>query len=137
MPQDAPKRELSPIQKLNIENLNFLKQEITGKKITLKSNLYQDRKVREYMVKEVREERIVSASRSISGIRLYNPDVDKDLQPFLKFPTEKISKTKEANQVKLTLAYRHEINIERSFRHLHKQTRPDLEIYIYYESKED
>jgi hypothetical protein len=88
--------------------------------------------MREYLVKEVTEATISTPRRIIHGVRLVNDDFDESEQPFLKYPTEKIQKEREGGKNKLTLIYSYDVNIDRDFRHLHKATRPDLEIYIYY-----
>lgn len=124
--------ELSEFQRLREENFKLLKEELTGKAVTIKSSLYFDRKVREYKVVDVRDGHILSGNRSVRGFRLVNDDFKEEDQPFFKYPTSKIIKERIGDKWQLILLYEHDVNIDRSFRHLHKRTRPDLVIYICY-----
>jgi len=118
--------------KLRKDNLEILKNELTNKQISIKSNIYWERKERTYLVKEVKEEYIKSGGRLIPGFRLVNEDVPLEEQPLLKYPTALIKKEKVGTQRRIVLVYASEINFERDFRRLHRETKPDLEIYIYY-----
>lgn len=124
--------ELEHLIKLRRDNLEILQDELTDKKVLIKSNVYFDRKERTYLVREVKEESIKSRGRLIPGFRLVNEDVPIDEQPILKYPTSLIEKVKEGNKNKLVLIYTSELNIDRDFRQLHRETKSDLEIYIYY-----
>ncbi|MEW6608822.1 MAG: hypothetical protein AB1414_15490 [bacterium] len=125
-------REIDPWAKLRKDNLQILQQELTDKKVLIKSNVYFDRKERTYLVKEVKEEYIKSKGRLIPGFRLVNEDVNLEEQPVLKYPTSLIDKMGTGKNKRLVLSYTSEINFDRDFRQLHRDTRPDLEIYIYY-----
>jgi hypothetical protein len=124
--------EIERLIRLRKDNLQILKEELTDKEILIKSNIYFKRKERTYLVKEVKEEYIKSRGRLIPGFRLVNEDVPVDEQPLLKYPTSLIEKEKVGNKRRLVLIYASEINFDRDFRQLHRKTRPDLEIYIYY-----
>jgi hypothetical protein len=120
------------MKRIREENLKLLKEELPGKVVVIKSNLYYDRKVREYKVMDVEDEYMMSGTRPIHGFRLVNDDFRKEDQPFLKYPTSRIIKEWEGDRWRLSLSYAHDVDIARDFRHLHKRTRPDLIIYIYY-----
>ncbi|MEW5766584.1 MAG: hypothetical protein AB1797_03015 [bacterium] len=130
-PSDSAK-ELSPAQKWREENLKLLQEELTDREVIMKSNVYFDRNVRKYKVSKVVETTVEAGPRILFGVRLVNPKANLEEQPFLRYPPSKIIKKKEGDKHKLTLTYPAEIDIERGFRHLHKKTRPDMEIYIYY-----
>jgi hypothetical protein len=114
------------------KNLEILQKEITGKEIIIKTNTHFNRKERRYLVQEIRDEFVKTGGRVIRGVRLVNNNYPKEEQPLIKYPTELITYTKEGDKNKLTLCYTSDVNIERDFRRLHRSTRPDLEIYIYY-----
>lgn len=133
MDSQADSSELSEFQRLREENLKLLKEELTGKVVTIKSNLYFDRKAREYRVVEVEDDYVLSGTRSVRGFRLINDDFRREDQPFLKYPPTPITKERIGDEWRLVFAYSHDVNIGRDFRHLHKRTRPDLVIYIYYQ----
>lgn len=124
--------ETERLVKLRKDNLQILQEELTNKEILINSNIYFERKERTYLVKEVKEEYIKSRGRLIPGFRLVNEDVPIEEQPLLKYPTSLIEKEKVGNKRRLVLIYAIEINFDRDFRRLHRQTRDDLEIYIYY-----
>ena len=124
--------EKDPRELLRAENISTLKT-LIGKTVLIKSNVYQTKHTREYFVEDVSEEYIKLNDRMMRGIRLSNSTVDKDKQPFLKYPTEPITTVAEGNMMVLSLIYSRETNIEKEFRYLHKKTKPDLEIYIAYQ----
>jgi len=124
--------EKDPRELLRAENISALKT-LIGKTVLIKSNIYQTKHMREYFVEDVSEEYIKLNDRMMRGIRLSNSKVDKDKQPFLKYPTEPITVVLEGKMMVLSLIYSRETNIEKEFKHLHKKTKPDLEIYISYE----
>lgn len=130
--QSDSAKELSPAQKWREANLQLLKEELTDKEVVIKSNVYFNRNVRKYKVSKVVETSVEAGSRILYGMRLVNPNVRPEEQPFLRYPPSKIIKKKEGDKHKLTLTYPAEIDIDREFRHLHKKTRPDMEIYICY-----
>jgi hypothetical protein len=132
MEQTRQSEGISDAQRLREANLKVLQRELTGKKIVIKSNRYFERHQREYKVMEVEETSMLTGDRSVLGVKLVNPDFPTEEQPFLKYPTQPIIKTREGGRNKLKLIYSYELSISRDFRHLHKSTRPDLEIYIYY-----
>lgn len=134
-------KPLSPREKERVEfarqlrenNLRILQSEITGKEVVLKSNVHFERKERAYLVNEVKDDYIKNnKGQLIRGIRLVNSDTSTEEQPFLRYPTALIEKTKSDNKHRLILVYASEVQIERDFRSLHRDTKPDLEIYIYY-----
>ena len=129
----APRSEaLEHLIKLRKDNLQILQNELVDKKVLIKSNVYFDRKERTYLVREVKEESIKSSGRLIPGFRLVNDDLPLEEQPIFKYPTSLIEKIKEGNKNKLILIYTSELNIDRDFRQLHRETKSDLEIYVYY-----
>ncbi len=131
--RSAPRSpELEHLIKLRKDNLQILQNELVNKKVLIKSNVYFDRKERAYLIREVKEESIKSMGRLIPGFRLVNDDLPLEEQPVFKYPTSLISKIKEGNRNKLILIYTTELNIDRDFRQLHRETKSDLEIYIYY-----
>lgn len=121
------------LQILREDNLRLIKEELSGKRVVLKSNLHE-RQERVYLVDEVKDDYVSSeGSRLLRGFRLVNQKTSKEEQPFFKYPTELISKTREGNLQKLTLVYAAEMKInEQGFRRLHRDSKPDLEVYIYY-----
>lgn len=124
--------KIDPLVKLRKDNLQILQEELTNKEILIKSNVYFERKERTFLVKEVKEEFIKSSGRLIPGFRLVNEDVPLEEQPLLKYPTSLIEKEEVGGKRRLVLIYASEINFDRDFRQLHRTTRADLEIYIYY-----
>ncbi|MFH1562759.1 MAG: hypothetical protein ABIF11_04985 [Nitrospirota bacterium] len=131
--RSAPRsEELEHLIKLRKDNLRILQDELTDKNVLIKSNVYFDRKERTYLVKEVKEESIKTRGKLIPGIRLVNEEVILEEQPLLKYPTSLIEKVKEGEKNKLVLIYTSELNIDRDFRQLHRETKSDLEIYVYY-----
>lgn len=132
MDSQREESQLDEFQRLREENLRLLKKELTGKSVTIKSNLYFDRKVREYRVVEVEDDNLLSETRPVRGFRLVNDDFRKEDQPFLKYPASVITKERVGGEWRLRIDYTSDVNIGRDFRHLHKPTRPDLVIYIYY-----
>ena len=131
--RSAPRsEELEHLIKLRKDNLRILQDELTDKKVLIKSNVYFDRKERTYLVGEVKEESIKSMGRLIPGFRLVNEDLPLEEQPIFKYPTSLIEKIKEGNKNKLILIYTSELDIDRDFRKLYRETKSDLEIYVYY-----
>lgn len=130
--QSDSAKKLNLAQEWGEKNLKLLKEELTNKEVIIKSNVYFSRNVRKYKVSEVVATSVEAGSRVLFGVRLVNKTVSPEEQPFLKYPPSKIIKEKEGEQHKLTLTYPAEIDIDRDFRHLHKKTKPDMEIYIYY-----
>lgn len=130
--QSDSAKKLNPAQEWGEENLRLLKEELTDKEVIIKSNVYFDRNVRKYKVSEVVATSVEAGPRVLFGVRLVNKTVSPDKQPFLRYPPSKITREKEGEQHKLTLTYPAEMNIDRDFKHLHKKTKPDMKIYIYY-----
>lgn len=127
------KERVESARQLRENNLKILQSEITGKEVVLKSNVHFERKERAYLVNEVKDDYIKNnKGQLIRGIRLVNSDISIEEQPFLRYPTALIEKTKSDNKHRLILVYASEVQIERDFRSLHRDTKPDLEIYIYY-----
>jgi len=116
------------------ENIKLLKKELEKKNITIKTNLYYDRRVRSYYVKEVVvEERLTKESRLELGFRLVNDALPKETQIFLALPNTKIEKRKEDKQTVLVLRYEKEMDMDRDFELIARaKLKQDLEIYIYY-----
>lgn len=125
-------QDLDPLVKLRKDNLRLLQEELTNKEILIKSNVHFERKERTYLVNEVKNDSIKSGGRLIPGIRLVNESIPLEEQPLLKYPTSLIEKEKVGKNKKIVLSYASEINIDRDFRRLYRETKPDLEIYIYY-----
>jgi len=125
-------QNLEALIKLRKDNLQILKEELTQKQVLIKSNIYFDRKQRSYLVEEIKEEYIKTGGRLIPGFRLVNENVPVEEQPLLKYPTRLIEKEKVGKNKRLVLIYGSDINFDRDFRRLHRETKPDLEIYIYY-----
>lgn len=123
---------LEAIKNLRKDNLQILQNELTNKKVLIKSNMYFDKKARTYLVNEIKEEHIKVQDRLVPGFRLVNEDVPLEEQPLFKYPTTLIKKEKEGKNNKLILQFTSDINFERDFRQLHRNIKPDLEIYIYY-----
>lgn len=126
------KQDLERLINLRKNNLQILQEELTNKQVLIKANVFFDRKERTYLVKEVKEEFIKTKGRLIPGFRLSNDDVPLEEQPLLKYPTALIEKEKVGKNKRLVLVYTTQINFSRDFRRLHRNTKPDLEIYIYY-----
>ncbi|MFH1096659.1 MAG: hypothetical protein ABH886_07965 [Candidatus Desantisbacteria bacterium] len=125
-PQAAMREELRG------ENLSLLQTEIAGKEIILKTSTYRSHKERKYLVNEVKDEYFKDNGKLVHGIRLINHTVPKEEQPLFKYPSELIAMTTENKQKKLTLRYTSDVNFVRDFKSLYRDTKPDLEIYLYY-----
>lgn len=128
----SKKQEIDHLVKLRKDNLRLLQEELTNKEILIKSNVHFERKERTYLVNGVKDEFIKSSGRLIHGFRLINENIPLEEQPLLKYPTSLIEKEKVGKNKRLVLIYASEINIDRDFRRLHRETKPDVEIYIYY-----
>lgn len=121
---------MSPLADLRRRNLDLLKT-LIGKTIEIRSNAYQGT-VRTYEVKDVREVTIDVGTGFTPGVKLINRGVKDDAQPTLKYPTELIDEIDDGETVSLELSYSYEPNIQRSFRHLYKKSKPDMVITLTY-----
>jgi len=130
--QPLKEQNLEALINLRKNNLQILQKELTNKEVLIKSNIYFDRKERTYLVEEIKEDYIKNKGRLIPGFRLVNENVPLEEQPLLKYPTRLIEREQVGKNKRLVLLYASEINFHRDFRRLHQDSKPDLEIYIYY-----
>jgi hypothetical protein len=120
----------TPLKSINHQNKDILKK-IIGKDIELKSS-YSIQK-RKYYVDDVLDMyQESSAGKLIPAFKLFNKKLSDNQQIIINTPTSLIQEKTENGMNKLILNYEHNINIEKGFKHLHKQTQEPLKIYIYY-----
>lgn len=118
----------NPRDKILRTNRDILSK-IIGKKVEVKSSYFPQKRL--YKVDNIVEASVESSSGSfIPAFRLVDNKVSKDKHIVLNAPTDVIEEKTIDNNTVLVLKYEHELNIEKSFKHLHKNEKPPLMIYI-------
>jgi len=128
--KDIEQKVISENEKIRIQNKQILK-EIIGKKVIIKSS--HSKEEREYFVDDIIEVYTEGAQGLIPAFKLVNKSLAKEQQIVLNYPKVLIDQDELFDGKKfLILEYEPELDIVKSFRHLHKPNREPLLIYIYY-----
>lgn len=102
---------------------------IRHKEVKISSTAYPGQS-RTYYVEELEKVRVPGRRGSISAIRLINKSVAEIYQPTLRYPTDAVKCRKDGTETTYTLVYSYDPSVLHSFRHIYKNNKPDMCIYI-------
>lgn len=105
---------------------------LLGKTVSFSTNRMAGQKVT-FPVQHVEEMTVTIGNAPVNCVRLYSRQFGKADHPTVQVPSLPIEVETEGNQTRLVLMYPKEINIKRDFERMHRESKPDLEIYIEYE----
>ena len=118
----------------SITEQNFdIMEELAHRDVVIRSNRYEEED-REYYVEEVERTYLDGSSGYIPSVRLVNSAVRPSLQPILRIPRDLIPVEDEGDRRVIHLVYSSQPSVEHSFHYMNRHERPDLEIYISYET---
>ena len=122
-------KKLSEYQELKEECAEIFKT-FEGKNICISSNISKD-DLRKYFVEQVVQFTLNDRGGYTYCLRLVNSATPEDKQPTLRYPTEPITRKRLPDgSMRYTLTYSYDADIQRDFKHMHKNTHPDMKIYV-------